>query len=57
VPRRISDPRVAFAWGVGAATFGSGGAALTDSGNAGQLLGPVQRACVGEFVRGVKAAR
>ena len=52
---RTNDPVVAYQLGVGAGTWGAGGCAHSDCGVQSVMLTPIQRVCVAEFLRGVKA--
>jgi hypothetical protein len=51
--RRTSDPRVAYRMGLGC-RWGAGGTAHSDCGVHSVLLTPTQRACVEQFLRGVR---
>jgi hypothetical protein len=51
--RRTNDPAIAYRMGLGC-RWGAGGTAHSDCGVQSILLSPIQRACVEEFLRGVK---
>lgn len=52
--RRTNDPRIAFLMGLGCC-WGAGGTAHSDCGVNSVPLTPTQRACVEEFLRGVRS--
>jgi hypothetical protein len=53
--RRTNVPAIAYLMGLGC-RWGAGGTAHSDNGIQSVLLSPIQRACVAEFIRGVKGA-
>jgi hypothetical protein len=52
--RRTNDPRIAFLMGRGCG-WGAGGTAHSDNGVQSVPLSPIQRACVEQFIRGVRS--
>lgn len=53
--RRANDPYIAYRMGLGC-QWGAGGTAHSDAGIQSVPLSPIQRACVEQFIRGVKAS-
>ena len=51
--RRTNDPRIAYLMGLGC-RWGAGGTAHSDAGVQSVLLTPIQRACVEQFLKGVR---